>query len=304
MVSERLFAAVPADHPASVSVGHWSDAVRRTGCTVIGFDRAVPAVVDVRGGAPGTRETDLLASGATVRAVDAIVFTGGSALGLGCADGVVRALREGGRGVQTPAGPVPTVPAAVIFDLTVGEPAFPEAEHGRIALAAAVPIGRAERGRVGAGTGATVEKLAPGRTRPGGLGIAHIDVPGVGSVWAVAVVNALGWIRSQTAEVDPRLALIAAAPVPLPSPRTATTLMAVIVDADASYVTLERCAIAAHDGLARAIVPAHTMYDGDIAFAAGLRATTDVAADAVRLALAAEVAVERAVYDAVDNGER
>jgi L-aminopeptidase/D-esterase-like protein len=114
----------------AVKVGHWSDDDALTGCTVVLFDRSAPAIVDVRGGAPGTRETSLLGPGDLVQSLDAILLTGGSAFGLAAADGVMRFLREQGRGVQTAGGPVPIVPAAVVFDLSVGKPRTPSAENG------------------------------------------------------------------------------------------------------------------------------------------------------------------------------
>src|SRR5437870_5476304 len=164
------------DEPTAIraSAGHWTDHNALTGCTVVLFDRLAPAVVDVRGGAPGTRETDLLAPGRLVRSVDAILLAGGSAFGLAAADGVMRYLREQDRGVSTPAGPVPIVPAAVIFDLAVGLPIAPNADAGYQACLSARPIGDLPRGRIGAGVGATTGKLLGGSAQRGGLGVSTV----------------------------------------------------------------------------------------------------------------------------------
>ena len=145
--------------PIAVSGGHWTDRDALTGCTVLLFDRAAPAVVDVRGGAPGTRETDLLSPGSLVQSVDAIFLTGGSAFGLDAAGGVMKYLREKGRGVGTPAGPVPIVSAAVLYDLAVGEPVWPTADNAYDACRAAVSLADLPNGRIGAGTGATTQKM-------------------------------------------------------------------------------------------------------------------------------------------------
>jgi L-aminopeptidase/D-esterase-like protein len=155
---------------ASFSVGHWSDAADQTGCTVVLFDRLVPAVVDVRGGAPGTRETDLLAADRLVGQVDAILLTGGSAHGLAAADGVMEFLRERRRGYQTQSGPVPIVSAAVIFDLAVGMPVWPTSQDGYAACVSAQPLSSSETGSIGAGMGATTSKLWTNRAaKSGGL---------------------------------------------------------------------------------------------------------------------------------------
>ena len=278
-----------------VLIGHWTDTVHQTGCTVIVFPRALPTVVDSRGGAPGTRETDALAAGRLVRRADAIVLTGGSAFGLASADGVMLALREAGRGFSTAGGPVPIVPAAVLFDLATGEPAWPDAAAGRAAYLAAVPVSEVTRGPVGAGTGATVGKLA-GTSGPGGIGIGTVSMSD-GDVTAIVAVNAAGSVDGS----DPRLALLDSS-----SPAATrvgvgenTTIGVVIVDAAVDYLTLTRCAIAAHDGLARSIVPSHTIFDGDTIFVAATRKETPDPVTITRFAVATELAVERAIRDAV-----
>ena len=281
----------------AVRIGHWTDHENRTGCTVIVFPDSCLTTVDSRGGAPGTRETDVLGPANLVRRADAILLTGGSAFGLAAADGVMRALREEGRGFQTAAGPVPIVPSAVLFDLDVGLQVWPDASAGRQAVASAVPIASVERGRVGAGTGATVGKIL-GEPRPGGLGIATIVV-GSGSITAIVAVNAIGVVAGS----DPRPALLALTPsdVPPVGLNENTTIGLVIIDAEADQVTLARCAIAAHDGLARMIVPSHTIFDGDTLFVSTLREGSPDPMTIARLAMATELAVEQAIRDAVTS---
>jgi L-aminopeptidase/D-esterase-like protein len=285
---------VPAVTIDDVRVGHWTDPVGRTGCTVVLLPGSLPTVVDSRGGAPGTRETDVLGHANLVRRADAILLTGGSAMGLAAADGVVAALRARGRGFPTAAGPVPIVPAAVLFDLTTGSAVWPGPEHGRAALEAAVPVVEAQRGRVGAGTGATSGKVT-GTARPGGVGIASVPCA-AGSVTVVAAVNAFGAGGADAA----RGALLAGrGRPPLARVGENTTIAAVVVDAAVDAVTLHRCAIAAHDGMARAIVPCHTLFDGDTVFVSGTRTGTPGPGETLALSVAAELAMERAVRSAV-----
>jgi L-aminopeptidase/D-esterase-like protein len=285
-------------------VGHVTKHEGQTGCTVILFNGLVPATVDVRGGAPGTRETALLGTGRLVGRADGLLLTGGSAFGLAAADGVMRYLMEQGRGFPTGALPVPIVPAAVIFDLATGAASWPNADDGYQAAANAKPLPTASSGRFGAGTGATVAKLAGGST-PGGIGIASVSTGGV-TVTAIVVLNALGDI------VEPQTgALIAGANDPEGRGRTArelvlnadatarsgenTTIGAVLVDGAADRDTLQRCCVAAHDGLARCVRPAHTPFDGDTFFAVARQAGELTAADTLRITTAAEMAVERAI---------
>jgi L-aminopeptidase/D-esterase-like protein len=274
---------------AAVLVGHWTDEERRTGCTVILFDRLVPTVVDIRGGAPGSRETDLLAADRTVGAVDAILFTGGSAHGLGAAEGVMQYLREHERGVPTSAGLVPIVSAAVLYDLGVGEAVWPTAENAYAACVTAVSTEDVGVGRVGAGTGATLRKVWPSLpSRPGGFAVSKRDVPGLGHICVLVVLNAIG------DTFDHREALMAD-PAEL-GERSATSLIAVIVDGQADSRTLRRCAIAAHDGLARVIMPAHTQWDGDLVYASTTLPEAPIAAaDSFRWAITTELAVESAL---------
>lgn len=295
----------------NVTVGHWTDSEARTGCTLIAFDRARQCVVDVRGGAPGTRETDLFSPGRLVRRADAILLTGGSALGLAAADGVMRALRDEGRGFETAAGPVPIVPAAVLYDLAVGQPVWPDAEAGATAYRSRVPLAQVSRGQVGAGTGATSGKILgeAGATRGGiGLGVATWAA---GSVAAIAAVNALGVVRrgdtgNDAPDVREHLLQASASGAPAGLSRQGTeparentTLVAVIVAAPVDQHALHRVCVAAHDAMARVIVPCHTAFDGDIVFAVGLEDGVPSAMATLPMTIAAELAVERAIRDAV-----
>lgn len=285
---------------ASFSVGHWTDPTARTGCTVILFDRLVPAVVDVRGGAPGTRETDLLAGDRLVGQADAILLTGGSAFGLAAADGVMRFLRERGRGFPTSAGPVPIVPSAVIFDLAVGQPVWPTADAGFAACQVAAPVTASGTGAIGAGAGATCRKLWSAKPpRPGGFGWATVEVANSVALHAMAVVNAVGDIRDEE-WVDERSSLLTASPSAALDERSATTLVSVVVDGECDHRTLRRLAISAHDAMARVIVPCHTLFDGDVVFAAQTGRSIEFAPhDALQLSVATELAVEEAITIAV-----
>jgi L-aminopeptidase/D-esterase-like protein len=284
-------------------VGHVTHLEDYTGCTVVLFDRLCPTVVDVRGGAPGTRETDLLGPGKVVGRANAILLTGGSAFGLAAADGVMRLLSERGQGFPTSAGPIPVVPAAVIFDLANGTTRAPTAEDGyAAAIAAASPS--SSSGRIGAGTGATVAKLG-GRPSAGGLGIESVRVGGA-TVTAVVVINAVGdvrdpetgeWLARSIAPDEPHRTgrELALARLAAPVAGENTSIGAVLVSHAISRDGLSRCCIAAHDALARCVVPAHTIYDGDTFFASSPAHGESDADMILALAAATEVAVERAI---------
>jgi L-aminopeptidase/D-esterase-like protein len=275
-----------------ILVGHWTDPVGLTGCTVVLCPPGTMGSGEVRGGAPGTRETDLLRPGTLVQEVNAVLLSGGSAFGLAAADGVMRFLEERGIGFETTVARVPIVPAAVLFDLGVGDPAArPGAEAGYAACLAAsddVP-----EGNVGAGTGATVAKLhGPGRAARGGLGTTSV-VEGDLVVGALAAVNALGEVLGEDGEV-----LVGAAPGPEEEPASPnTTLVVVATNARLSKERAHLLSVAAHDGIAGAIRPAHTMWDGDTAFAlatgavdADQRMLEDLATGAVMVAIRRAVA--------------
>ncbi len=282
---------------ASYSIGHWTDREAMTGCTAILFDRLVTTAFEARGGAPGTRETDLLRSSASVRAVDAILLSGGSAPGLSAADGVVRFLQERQRGFPTVAGPVPIVPAAIIFDLAVGAPISPRPDDGYAACLAAIDPDAIEHGQVGAGVGARIGTIHPGQPPGrGGFGAASVTCA-AGTVSAYLVVNAAGEIITPDISVDLRSTLLN---MRVPGEgRESTTIGVLITDAAVDHRTLERMTIAGHDGMARMIRPCHTAVDGDALFACGLQSGNCDVMTTMALCLAAELAVERAILDAV-----
>ena len=245
---------------AGVWAGHWTDAVGRTGCTVVLFPDGTVASGEVRGGAPATRETALLAPERLVDRVDAVVLSGGSAFGLAAADGVMRFCEEQGSGFPTAAGPVPIVVGLSLYDLGVGDPAArPDAAAGYAACRAASD-GPLALGQVGAGTGATIgtwDGAAEGR--PGGLGGA-VQRQGSLIVAALLAVNASGWVDTGGLEPRPGGGGLA----------TNTTVGVVATNARLDKVGCHLLAQSAHDGLARALVPAHTRFDGDAVVAASI----------------------------------
>jgi L-aminopeptidase/D-esterase-like protein len=274
-----------------IRVGHWTDRVGHTGCTVILTPEGTVGAVDARGGAPGTVGTDGLRPGSIGTGVDAIVLTGGSGFGLAAAVGVQRWLEERGRGFRTGPARIPIVAGAVLFDLGVGDAgARPDVEAGYAACEAA-DGGPVAEGSVGAGTGATVAKLPdPRHGMKGGVGTASARYGDV-IVGAVAAVNALGRIVEADGSTlagnrgDPDAA-------PAMWPIANTTLVCVATNARLSLPHGLRLAYAAHDGIALAVRPAHTHWDGDVAFAL---ATGEVDADWVRLPELASEAVAEAI---------
>ena len=274
-----------------VRVGHWTDENALTGCTVVLPPPGTTGSVVVPGGAPATRETDAIAPGRRVEEINAILLTGGSAFGLGAANGVMRFLEEKGIGHETPAGVVPIVPTAAIFDLLVGRADVrPGPDEAYAACAAASEMERRE-GNVGAGMGATVGK---------GAGLENMSKGGLGGasrrdgdviVGALAVVNAVGDVVDDDGSV---IAGARAEPLPLPPILgTNTTIACVVTNAVLTKEECHRAAEMATAGLARAIRPVHTMFDGDVVFLLATRAVpsfveivgrlaADVLADAVR----------------------
>jgi len=265
-----------------IKVGHQTLTERPTGCTVILAEQGAVAGVDVRGSAPGTRETDLLNPINLVEKVNAIVLAGGSAFGLDAASGVVKWLDERGYGYDAGGIKVPIVPAAILFDLNVGnDPKVrPTADCGYRAAEAASP-GPVEEGNVGAGAGATVGKLAgPSRAMKSGLGSAAITLPSGLVVGALVVVNAVGDIVDPTTGkvvagvrtpdgkglADARLLLRKGEIYPV-HPGRNTTIGVVATNARLTKDQATKVAQMAHDGYARAISIAHTMMDGDTVFA-------------------------------------
>ena len=280
-----------------VRVGHWTDSVGLTGCTVVLLPPGTVASGEVRGGAPGTREFALLEPGRLVDRVDAVVLTGGSAFGLAACDGVVRWCEEQGSGFPTSAGVVPIVVGMVLFDLAVGDAAArPDAAAGYAAAQQAAG-GPFPAGRVGAGTGATFAKLhGPDSAKPGGLGTATERTDDL-VVSALVAVNAVGDFRSVISNVAPDATFQATKPFG-GEPLENTTIGVVVTNARLDKVACHLVAQSAHDGLARAIEPAHTTADGD-AFVAAATGAVDAPIEHVR-ALAAR-AVEQAIRNAVSG---
>lgn len=277
-----------------ILVGHDTDPVGLTGCTVVLCAPGTVGSGEVRGGAPGTRETDLLRPGMLVQEVHAVLLTGGSAFGLAAADGVMRFLEERGIGFDTQVARVPIVPAAVLFDLAVGDPgARPDAASGyRACTAAATEVAE---GSVGAGTGATVAKVhGLEHAVKGGIGTASVR-EGDLVVGALVAVNALGEILE---EDGTPLAAARGGPEDASPPwPTNTTIGVVATNARLSKERAHLLALAAHDGLERAIRPCHTIWDGDTVFTL---ATGQVEAEQ---ALVEDLA-ERVVAEAIRRGVR
>jgi len=248
--------------PDGVTVGHFSDPVGRTGCTVLLCPAGGVAGVDVRGGAPGTFATDALRTGTVVDLAHGVLLTGGSLFGLAAATGVMRYLEERGHGALFGTVPIPGVAGAVLFDLLEGDPkARPIAEDGYAACLAATS--QPAIGSVGAGTGATVAKAAGSQPARGGVGIASARV-GEALVSAVMVANSVGgiWDDERHEWIAPLSAINGTELLPGAN----TTIGVVATDAKLDKAQANRVAAVAHDGIARAVRPAHTMYDGDTIF--------------------------------------
>lgn len=280
-----------------VEVGHWTHPDAMTGCTVVSLPEPNVVSAEVRGGAPGSRETALLTPGSRVEQCQAILLTGGSAFGLAAADGVVAGLASDGRGHETGVFRIPIVPAAVIFDLDPDDPSTrPGPAEGRLAYDArrADPVAQ---GLVGAGRGATVAKWRGFEfLQPGGLGSA-IRTSGDAKVGALVVLNAVGDIF--TVEGRPLTGGLHEPGPPALFPAAAetnTTLIVIATDAGLSRTELMRVSVRAHDALGACVRPAHTSYDGDIAFSVSCGA---LAEDPLGLAEAAFAATAAAIENAV-----
>jgi D-aminopeptidase len=301
---------------AGLRVGNASDAELRSGATVLVGDRPFVAAVSVMGGAPGTRETDLLAPERLVQEVDALVLSGGSAFGLDACSGVADGLRTLGRGFDVGGQRVPIVPGAILFDLLNGgnkewarNPYYKLGMKAREVAAAEFALGT-----TGAGYGATTATLK------GGLGSASCVLPSGFTVGALVAVNALGsavvgdgpWFWAAPWEMEGEFGGLGPCPappapdVPLPGKRLgeATTIAIIATDAALTQAQATRMAVAAQDGMARALVPSHTLLDGDLIFAAatGERPLADPVVDQFQLGHAAAVclarAIARGVYEA------
>lgn len=296
-----------------IKVGHCTLAARPTGCTVVLCDGGAVAGVDVRGSAPGTRETDLLSPLNAVERVNAILLSGGSAFGLDAAAGVMRYLEERQLGVHVAGSIVPIVPAAILMDLGVGNPKIrPDAAAGYQACLNASG-GRFAEGCVGAGAGATVGKMFGSRfMMKSGLGTACVRVPATGLVvGAMVAVNAVGDVidplsgkmiagartEDGTGFRDTMAHLLRTGSLAA-APGANTTLGIVATNAHLSKAEMTKVAQMAHDGYARTINPIHTMSDGDTIFALSSRVAS-MQAEVTTVGAIAAMVVARAVVRAV-----
>jgi L-aminopeptidase/D-esterase-like protein len=293
-----------------IKVGHYTDASALTGCTVILCPPGTKASCEVRGNSPGSRELALLAPEKSAQEIHAILLTGGSAFGLAAADGVMRWLEERNVGYPTPWAKVPLVPTAVVFDLNVGNKLVrPDASSGYKACAAATSDGIAE-GNFGAGTGTTVGKwkgLEYGMK--GGLGTSSIQLSEL-IVSVLAVVNSVGDVIDSNGSTlagarDPSGGFFGTTQIHRPLSRgkvledTNTTLVVAATNARLSKLELLRVSQRMHDGMARAIVPVHTSYDGDVSFALSCgQVTADLDLISELAAQATADAIRRAVKSA------
>lgn len=296
------------------SVGHAQDLAAGTGVTVVVAREGAVGGVAVRGGAPATRETDLLAPENTVDRVDAVCLSGGSAYGLSAADGVMTTLEDAGHGLDVMIARVPIVCGASLFDLGVGSASVrPDAALGAEATSIALEGWDTRTGNVGAGTGATVGKLLmmqPGTMMKGGLGQSAFQL-GELTVVAVVAVNAVGYVVDPgtgtvlagvldpvSGSLMPIDTAIEAGSVPLL--RTATTIGVVMTNGILTKAQATKVASIAHDGIARTIIPAHTTNDGDALFALS---SGSVAAPTDLIAHLATRAVEAAIVNAIVTAE-
>ena len=309
---------------AGITAGHVTDKLNMTGVTVVRFaGDGARAAVSVQGAAPGTRETNLLEPGNLVEKVHAIVLTGGSAYGLDAASGVMAALEGEGVGLSVSEETVvPIVPAAVLFDLNVGSSSVrPGVDWGYKAAQEAndSPIAS---GNIGAGMGATVGKLlGPSRATKGGLGSARIDLDNGVIVSALVAVNAVGEIvdtvsntvvagirASDVGQYDSAVDIALGNTAKALVAGTNTTLGLIATNANLSKAQLKKVAEMAHDGMARAIRPIHTQFDGDTVFAVSMpgyavEMTTDAEAQLNSVGIAGAKALELAIVDAVRSAK-
>ena len=303
-----------------IRVGQAENRKGKTGVTVVLCSREGAVLgADVRGAAPGTRETDLARPENAIERANAVILAGGSAFGLAAATGVMEFLAQHDVGFDTGLCRVPIVPGAVLFDLAVGDAnAYPDAAMGRDACQNAAK--HVEQGAFGAGTGATVGKLVPGSVpSSGGIGTASITLSCGVTVGAVAAVNACGDIYhphtgkllacgrlGDGTPIPCENLLFGAAPAPeilkFPLAGQNTTLVVVATDAVLTKAQSSRIATCAHDGMARSIRPVHTQLDGDTAFALAT-GRVDAEVNFVQLCAAAAEVTARAIYNGVQMGQ-
>lgn len=295
--------------PVGIKIGHYTDESAKTGCTVLVFEDGATCTVDVRGGAPGTRETDLLEPGNLVDKVHAILLSGGSAFGLDAATGVMQELESRGIGFKTPDAIVPIVPAAVIYDLNIGDSSIrPDAKSGRTATQNALDTDEPLLyGNIGAAAGATVAKmLGMEASTKSGIGAASI-ISGETEVFAIVVVNAVGDIYDETTgemlamPKNPetgetykteQLILNYDNPTPLQN----TTIGVIATNARLTKAELKRLCIAGHDAYAQCIKPVHSLSDGDAVFAVSTAKTDD---NLDKLMVMASKAVREAIKNSI-----
>jgi len=297
---------------AGIKVGHFTDSRRPTGCTVILCEDGAVAGVDVRGSAPGTRETDLLDPVNLVEKVHAIVLSGGSAFGLDTATGVMRYLEEHGIGFDTRIAKVPIVPAAILYDLGVGDAKVRPTAASAYKACQAASTGKVEEGSVGAGAGATIGKAGGGNPMKGGIGTSSIRLPNGIVVAAIIAVNCVGNV------IDPKTGKIVAGARTkdgkgfvdiiqgyreglevVETPGQATTIGVVATNAAGfTKAQMKKIAEMSHDGIARAISPSHTMLDGDTLFAVST-GTFSIRASVTAIGALAAEAVSEAILRAV-----
>ena len=297
---------------SGIKVGHWTDKRAATGCTVVLCQDGAIGGVDVRGASPGTRETDVLRPGNFVEEAHAVLLTGGSTFGLDSASGVMRWCEENGIGVAFSVAIIPIVPAAVIFDLGIGRFDVRPGPDAGYRASRTAKGGRVAEGSVGAGTGATVGKaLGLDRALKGGVGSASESTASGLVVGALVVVNAAGEIfdgetssviagpRSSDGAFVDTVSLLRARAAAAFIPEN-TTIGVVATNAKLTKPQVTRLATVAHDGLARAIRPAHTLVDGDTIFglATGEHEVTGPA-DIRALEALAALAMERAILKGV-----
>ncbi len=300
-----------------IKVGHWTNTKAVTGCTVILCEQGAVAGIDVRGSAPGTRETDALRPFSLVQQAHAVLLTGGSAFGLDAASGVMRYLEERGYGLNLGAVKIPLVPAAVLFDLFIGEAKVrPGAEEGYQACLAATD-GEIAEGSVGAGTGATVGKiLGRQRATKGGLGTASQQIGDDTVVAAIVVVNAFGdVVNPTTGEIlaGPRQAegggfsstveLLKSGHTSINLLPTNTTIGVVATNAALGKGQVNKLAQMANSGLAQAIRPCHTMVDGDTLFALSLGESIESEVNITQIGAVAADVVANAIVRAITKAQ-
>ena len=309
MVTAGTITAVPG-----IAAGHWTDADAATGCTVVLCGDTAVGGVAVRGGSPGTRETDLLDPMRRVDRVHAILLSGGSAFGLAAADGVQRWLEERGIGFETPHGCVPIVPAAILYDLGVGRADVRPGATAGYAAADAASDAPLASGSVGAGTGATVAKgLGPAGAVKGGIGSACCTLPSGITVGASVAVNAWGGIhdhrdgrliagplRDDGTMANPVAVILDGEYPPSETPMTNTTIGVVATDAGLDKAQANFVASSAHDGLALTIRPCHTISDGDTLFCVAT-GRNSAPVNMTAIVAAATHVVALAVIDAVQS---